>query len=561
MEKISLQKMDSDSTPDSGVKPGLNGELSFNFEASSKDRALIYEGPKDYRTLFWEHKHTTITLCFVFWSFGTCVAFLGPTLLDLGCKTGTVFSTMSFVFFSQSLFILLGSACAGFMLKRFSKELMLLVGTTMMALSMASIPLCNALWALAIVLAVMGFFMGTIDTVANVTMICMYGKDVSPFLQALHFFYGVGAFLSPMIAQPFLLNEDCSPFISNDTEPLFPEDENEVLPASTLEEARNMTEIDYAFIIMALTMVPVVLLAFSLLGKKHCLQWMGGGSKNKDEKLTKDYENAENHCGSDQSPRSLYQVVIVTVLSAILMFLYDGLQAAYGGFIYSYAVKGPIKVHKSHAAYLNALFWGMFALGRLFSIVLATKLSSSFMLFCNIMGCTAGLLLMLSLRYNYVVLVFGTCIIGVFMSSVFPTALSLTEQYIHVTPTTTSILVFGAAVGEMTMPVIIGHEFERAGPTSFLVIGMILCFISIIAYMTLWLVGLTLLKPDTTPGIMVFFAKVMPQTVQKMEGENTNLVNQNVQYYSRMNNSAPHSPDQSPEGVVSFVRKENEAAH
>ncbi|KAH7976981.1 hypothetical protein HPB52_022791 [Rhipicephalus sanguineus] len=68
--------------------------------------------------LFWRHKHTTITLCFVFWSFGMCVAFLGPTLLDLGCKTQTVFSTMSWVFFSQSLFILLGAAAGGVLVER-----------------------------------------------------------------------------------------------------------------------------------------------------------------------------------------------------------------------------------------------------------------------------------------------------------------------------------------------------------------------------------------------------------------------------------------------------------
>ncbi|GFT34163.1 major facilitator superfamily domain-containing protein 4A [Nephila pilipes] len=176
----------------------------------------------------------------------------------------------------------------------------------------------------------------------------------------------------------------------------------------------------------------------------------------------------------------------------------DGIpQAAYGGYIYSYAVKGPVEFRKSDAAYLNALFWGMFAAGRLLSIALATKLSPSFMLFCNIIGCTVALLLMLALRYNHVMLIIGTCLLGIFMSSVFPTTLSLTEQYIHVTPSTTSFLVFGAAVGEMSMPVIVGHEFSRAGPTSLLVIGMVLCFVSIIAYMTLWLVGLTLLKPDS----------------------------------------------------------------
>ncbi|GFQ90961.1 major facilitator superfamily domain-containing protein 4A [Trichonephila clavata] len=376
---------------------------------------------------------------------------------------------------------------------------MLIVGTTMMTVSMASIPLCNALWALAIVLAVMGFFMGTIDTVANVSMICIYGKDVSPFLQAIHFFYGVGAFLSPMIAQPFLLNEDCSPFISNETIVLFTYD-NETLPASTLAEARAMTHIDYAFLIMALTMVPVVILTFTLLGRKHCLRLLGGAPPNREEKQNKEYESMEESDGrsdSDRIPKNMAQIIVVTVLSAILMFLYDGLQAAYGGYIYSYAVKGPVKFRKSDAAYLNALFWGMFAAGRLLSIALATKLSPSFMLFCNIIGCTGALLLMLALRYNHVMLIIGTCLLGIFMSSVFPTTLSLTEQYIHVTPSTTSFLVFGAAVGEMSMPVIIGHEFYRAGPTSLLVIGMVLCFVSIIAYMTLWLVGLTLLKPDS----------------------------------------------------------------
>lgn len=69
--------------------------------------------------LFWRHKHTTVTLCFVFWSFGMCVAFLGPTLLDLGCKTQTVFSTMSWVFFSQSLLILLGAAAGGVLVERY----------------------------------------------------------------------------------------------------------------------------------------------------------------------------------------------------------------------------------------------------------------------------------------------------------------------------------------------------------------------------------------------------------------------------------------------------------
>lgn len=59
----------------------------------------------------------------------------------------------------------------------------LVLGATMMTLTMALIPVCHVLAVLAVVLAIMGFFMGCIDTVSNVYMIRIYAKDVSPFLQ------------------------------------------------------------------------------------------------------------------------------------------------------------------------------------------------------------------------------------------------------------------------------------------------------------------------------------------------------------------------------------------
>lgn len=60
---------------------------------------------------------------------------------------------------------------------------------------------------------------------------------------------------------------------------------------------------------------------------------------------------------------------------------------------------------------------------------------------------------------------------------------------------------------------------------------------------------------------MVFFSKCMPKTVMKMEGENTSLVNQNVQYYSRMRTSVSSQVSPDEEGVVNFVKKETESAH
>jgi len=79
--------------------------------------ATTYDG---FRKLFFQHWHVTITYCAMFWSFGMCVAFLGPTLLDLGCMTSSDMKTMSWVFFSQLLCSLIGATLAGYLAQRYT---------------------------------------------------------------------------------------------------------------------------------------------------------------------------------------------------------------------------------------------------------------------------------------------------------------------------------------------------------------------------------------------------------------------------------------------------------
>lgn len=55
----------------------------------------------------------TLTYWSVFFSFGLCIAFLGPTLLDLRCQTRSSLPEISWVLFSQQLCLLLGSALGG----------------------------------------------------------------------------------------------------------------------------------------------------------------------------------------------------------------------------------------------------------------------------------------------------------------------------------------------------------------------------------------------------------------------------------------------------------------
>lgn len=51
------------------------------------------------------------------------------------------------------------------------------------------------------------------------------------------------------------------------------------------------------------------------------------------------------------------KIPLVTLLAGLLLFLFDGLQGAFGGYVYTYAVKSEVDLSSSHAAYLNSLFW------------------------------------------------------------------------------------------------------------------------------------------------------------------------------------------------------------
>lgn len=60
----------------------------------------------------------TVTYCSVFWSFGMCVALLGPTIEDLGCQTESTLADMSWAFLSQSMCTLIGSMIGGILVDR-----------------------------------------------------------------------------------------------------------------------------------------------------------------------------------------------------------------------------------------------------------------------------------------------------------------------------------------------------------------------------------------------------------------------------------------------------------
>jgi len=93
------------------------GEVVGCGEGGGKMMATV-ERLASFRSMLVRHWHAAVTYCAVFWSFGMCVAFLGPTLLDLGCITSSDMRAISWVFLAQLLCSLLGASASSYLVKR-----------------------------------------------------------------------------------------------------------------------------------------------------------------------------------------------------------------------------------------------------------------------------------------------------------------------------------------------------------------------------------------------------------------------------------------------------------
>ncbi|RMX41106.1 hypothetical protein pdam_00003299 [Pocillopora damicornis] len=467
----------------------------------------------------------TALYCGCFFSFGTTMAILGPTLIELGHLVHHGLDMMSWLFFTQAAYALLGASVAGIMLDRydFNRNLLLLCFLLLNAIFLAVIPICRTLWLLILSTAAAGFSVGILDTATNVQLIAIHGKKVSPYLQALYFSYGFGAFVSPLIAEPFLSGSphpDLGLPAAKRGNPLpyggmghrshhklSHRPTNHMRDTFSTGSEEYKSEVQVAYWIIALAHLPVVVgLAYIVIADKwaeHKLRQAAVEAKAEKERRSSDIPDAEvqgvttkvhldketlKKPGLCDNPNKT-QVLCITFWTSFLVFLYDGMQGSYGGYVYTYAVKSSLRMTSAQGAFLTSVFWGSLALGRLVSIPIALFLSPAVMLLVDLIGCLVSSLLMLVFRASESALWMGTSTFGLFMSNVFPTSVALAEQYFNVTGTVTCMFVVSAAIGEMIIPLIVGKVFDYVGPISFLAEGCILCFAAFGAYLAVLILG------------------------------------------------------------------------
>ena len=375
-----------------------------------------------------QKRNQTIGYFGAFIALGMGMAVLGPALPRLAENTGSTISQISILFTASSGGYFLGSVLGGRLYDLYPGHPILVLILGIMTIGFILIPFLPLLWILAAVLFFIGAFQGLLDVGCNTLLIWVHRRDVSPYMNALHFFFGVGTFIAPIIlAQTALLSGD----------------------------------IKLGYILMGLITIPVLI-------------WIT--RQPSPLAPTKDEDAAE------KGPQNQRQNVILIIFTSTILFFYVGAEIGFGGWIYTYALETGLE-DITTAAYLTSAFWGSFTIGRLVSIPLATRLRPRTMMYSDFIGCFAGMLLIILFAGSQIALWIGTMIVGFSMASVFPVAITLAERRMPVTGQTTSWFFVGVGLGSMLMPWLIGQLFVPIGPMATMYVVLIAILLDFLVFL------------------------------------------------------------------------------
>lgn len=348
-------------------------------------------------------KFGTYGLSFI--ALGLALAALGPMLPSLADNMGVSIGKISFVLTVSNLGYLIGSAGGGRLYDRFKGHRLMALALILMVISAVLAPLMKNFYLLLLCFLVFGFGNGLVDIGGNVNLLWVFQARVGPYMNALHFFFGVGAFLAPIIL-------------------------NQVMAISG-------GAITWPFWILALLFLPG-LLGLSILPSPE------NPEKNEEE-------------GKAQKPDTK-----LIVLMMALFFLYIAVEAGYGNWVFTYITKLEI-ANDTVASYINSAYWGALTLGRLIAVPLSRKLKPGSMLVGNYILTILFLVVLMIWPVSPTALWIGSAGLGLALASVFPTLLALAETRMKVTGAVTGLFFLGSGSGGILFPTLLGQIFEYAG--------------------------------------------------------------------------------------------------
>lgn len=375
---------------------------------------------------------------------GLAHASLGATLLDLAAITQSPLDLISGLFAARALGYLIGSFAGGKLIDSLPGHPTIALNIGIISLVLAITPAATSLNLMMIVFLAMGLAEGVIDVGCNTLLVWRHAEKVGPYMNGLHFFFGVGALTAPLIvAQTISLNGGIA------------------LP----------------YILLAALCLPSILFLMKLPSPA--------------------LRTAEKKAAAPLSSGEMRFLLLITVL----FFLIVGAEASLGGWIATYGVERQM-ISKESSPYPTTLFWTIFTFGRLAGVAISMYFSPKRILIYDLIGALLGISVILSAPDSFSALIAGIALVAAAMATVFPSILSFVQERIAVTGSIVGYFFVGASCGTMALPWLIGQYFSAVGPhTVFPIIAIDLVLASLLLIVIMLLLRSWNLAPQVKAEI------------------------------------------------------------
>ena len=354
-------------------------------------------------------------------------ASLGPTLPYLTESTGSTVKAISILLTMRSLGYLFASLGGGRLYDKIRGHVILCITLITLSIVMSAVPLIHVLWPLALLMILVGFAEGMLDVGTNTLIVWTHKDNLGPFMNALHLFFGIGAFGIPLIAAYF----------------------------------NSAGNIAWTYWFLAAIILPTALIYLFLPSPTFV-------------KESQDRSNSKAK-GSVQSKN------ILIALIALFFFIYVGVEVGFGNWLSTYVIQLGIGTEQM-GAYLTSGFWGAFMIGRLITIPFAIKLKPQQLLWISLVTTLISITFLLFQGTTLTGLWIGTILLGLSIAAVFPTLLAFADNHMQMTGRITGLFFTGVSLGAMSLPWLIGQFLESSGPHILLFVVLI-CALALTALM------------------------------------------------------------------------------
>ena len=321
-------------------------------------------------------------------------------------------------------------------------------------------------------------------------------KNGDPYLHSIHFAFALGAFLSPILAEPFLsktsvkAETDEHAINLNTTKP-----DNLTILSQDVYGIPGMY-ILYPTIGFLTILSSIGYLIFAIKGRrKKTSQTIAHENMNDNQSSNTNVSYTTQDEDTKKKEMIYKRLLVITLL--MFLFTYVGTEIMFGTYIATFAVDSELQLSRQEAAFVNAVFWGSFAAMRFASVFIAFRISSLYQLLSSFILCGIGIITLAIAAESSIDVLYVCCaVMGTGCASIWACGILWLKQHIEFTNKIGSLMVVAGSIGGNSFNIIMG-QFIADLPMLLMYVEVVLVFLCI----TIFTFGYLITKRLKAEGI------------------------------------------------------------